>query len=101
MTESSNRLETPIVRSVQPEIAVLSYDRNAVQHGSILLFLLLRYLAYPDSQIALSQHLADETRHAWLWTERIVRAGAKPFVVCDGYQTRMGRAAGMPRDVID
>jgi bacterioferritin (cytochrome b1) len=94
-------LATAVADGVPAEIAVFSYYRNAEQHGSNLLFRLLRHLDDPDAQIALSQHLADETRHAWLWTERIIRAGAKPLVVCDGYQTRMGRLAGMPRDVID
>jgi len=94
-------LATAVAEGVPAEIAVFSYYRNAEQHGSNLLFRLLRHLEDPDAQIALSQHLADETRHAWLWTERIIRAGAKPLVVCDGYQTRMGRMAGMPRDVID
>lgn len=101
MTERSTGLETPIDASVPAEVAVFSYYRNAEQHGANLLFRLLRHLEDPDAQIALSQHLADETRHAWLWTERIVRAGQKPLVICDGYQTRIGRAAGMPRDVVD
>ena len=61
--------------SVSTDVAVFSYYRNAEQHGANLLFRLLRHLEDPDAQIALSQHLADETRHAWLWTERIVRAG--------------------------
>lgn len=94
-------LATAVAEGVPADIAVFSYYRNAEQHGSNLLFRLLRHMQDPDAQIALSQHLADETRHAWLWTERIIRAGAKPLVVCDGYQTRMGRMAGMPRDVID
>ena len=94
-------IETEVDPAIPPEVAVFSYYRNAEQHGANLLFRLLRHLEEPDAQIQLSQHLADETRHAWLWTERIVRAGSKPLVVCDGYQTRIGRAAGMPRDVLD
>lgn len=87
--------------STSPDVAIFSYYRNAEQHGANLIFRLLKHLEDPDSQTALSQHLADETRHAWLWTERILRAGAKPMVVCDGYQTRIGRAAGLPRDVVE
>lgn len=94
-------IETEIDPSIPPEVAVFSYYRNAEQHGANLLFRLLKHLPDPDAQTQLSQHLADETRHAWLWTERILRAGSKPLVVCDGYQVRMGRACGMPRDVID
>lgn len=101
MSAATIDLATARDAGVPAEIAVFSYYRNAEQHGANLLFRLLKHLEDPDAQIALSQHLADETRHAWLWTERIVRAGAKPLVVCDGYQVRMGRQAGMPRDVID
>jgi len=97
----TDQLRTSIDPSVPPEVAVFSYYRNAEQHGANLLFRLLRHLEDPDAQIALSQHLADETRHAWLWTQRIVRAGSKPLIVCDGYQTRIGRLAGIPRDLND
>lgn len=101
MTERTRRLETQIDPGVSTEVAVFSYYRNAEQHGASLLFRLLRHLQDPEAQVSLSQHLADETRHAWLWTERIVRAGGKPLMVCDGYQVRMGRAAGVPRDLVD
>ncbi len=101
MSAASIDLASAKAEGIPADIAVFSYYRNAEQHGANLLFRLLKHLDDPDAQIALSQHLADETRHAWLWTERIVRAGAKPLVVCDGYQVRMGRAAGMPRDVVD
>lgn len=94
-------LDAGIDPSIPAEVTLFSYYRNAEQHGANLLFRLLKHLDDPDAQAMLSQHLAEETRHAWLWTERILRAGHKPMVVCDGYQTRIGRAAGMPRDVID
>lgn len=87
--------------SIPPEVVLFSYYRNAEQHGANLLFRLLKHLDDPDAQAMLSQHLAEETHHAWLWTDRILRAGHKPMMVCDGYQTRIGRAAGMPRDVVD
>ena len=100
---ASNRIDITkgIDADTSPDVAIFSYYRNAEQHGANLIFRLLKHLEDPDSQTALSQHLADETRHAWLWTERILRAGAKPMVVCDGYQTRMGKMAGMPRDIIE
>ena len=37
----------------------------------------------------LSRHLADETRHAWLWTERILEIGGEPQKLDDGYQVRL------------
>ncbi|MDG2303110.1 MAG: ferritin-like domain-containing protein [Candidatus Binatia bacterium] len=87
--------------SIPPDVAMFSFYRNAEQHGANLLFRLLKHLTDPDAQAMLSQHLAEETQHAWLWTDRILRAGHKPMIVADGYQTRIGRAAGVPRDIVD
>ena len=53
------------------EVRLYSYYRDAELRGSNLLYRLLRILPDPESQTLLSEHLADETRHAWLWTERI------------------------------
>ncbi|MEO2003011.1 MAG: hypothetical protein ABGY41_02810, partial [Candidatus Poribacteria bacterium] len=96
MTYQKISVETGLDPSTPPEVAVFSYYRNAEQHGANLLFRLLRRMNDPDAQIMLSEHLADETRHAWLWTQRIVRSGHKPLAVQDGYQTRIGKAAGLP-----
>ncbi len=87
--------------AIPPDVAMFSFYRNAEQHGANLLFRLLKHLDDPDAQAMLSQHLAEETQHAWLWTDRILRAGFKPMIVADGYQTRIGRAAGIPRDIVD
>ena len=94
-------LEEGLDPAIPPEVAMFAFYRNAEQHGANLLFRLLRHLQDPDAQAMLSQHLAEETQHAWLWTDRILRAGHKPMIVVDGYQTRIGRAAGIPRDVVD
>ena len=48
------------------EIRVYSYYRDAELRGSNLLYRLLRVLKDGESQISLSEHLADETRHAIL-----------------------------------
>jgi ferritin-like protein len=84
-----------------PEVRLYSYYRDAELRGSNLLYRLLRILPDGESQIALSQHLADEARHAWLWTQRIQELGAAPLPVEDGYQVRIGRRAGLPRHPVD
>ena len=83
------------------EVRLYSYYRDAELRGSNLLYRLLRVLTDGESQIALSEHLADETRHAWLWTQRIQELGAEPLPVEDGYQVRIGRRAGLPRHPVD
>jgi hypothetical protein len=86
---------------IDPEVRLYSYYRDGELRGSNLLYRLLRLLPDGESQIALSQHLADETRHAWLWTQRIQELGAEPLRVEDGYQVRIGRRAGLPRHPVD
>ncbi len=81
-------------------VLLMSYYRDAELRGANLLFRLLSHLDDPDSQTKLSLHLADETRHAWLWTKRIRDLGGDPVKVGDGYQTRIGLRA-VPRDLID
>ena len=84
-----------------PEVVLYSYYRDAELRGSNLIYRLLRILKDDESQMLLSEHLADETRHAWLWTERIKECGAAPVPVDDGYQVRIGKRAGFPRNPVD
>ncbi len=81
-------------------ILLMNYYRDAELRGANLLFRLMSHLDDPDSQVKLSLHLADETRHAWLWTKRITDLGGDPAKVADGYQTRIGLRV-VPRNLID
>lgn len=81
-------------------ILLMSYYRDAEIRGANLLLRLMQYLTDGDSQTKLSLHLADETRHAWLWTKRINDLGADPQPVGDGYQSRIGLKT-VPRSLID
>ena len=87
--------------AVAREVLVYSYYRDAELRGSNLIYRLLRILEDAESQVLLSEHLADETRHAWLWTERIRELGASPLPIVDGYQVRIGRRAGLPRRAVE
>ncbi len=81
-------------------ILLMNYYRDAELRGANLLFRLMSHLDDPDSQVKLSLHLADETRHAWLWTKRISDLGGAPARIADGYQTRIGLRV-VPRNLID
>ena len=83
------------------EIVVCSYYRDAELRGANLLFRLLRLFGDGEAQVRLTEHLADEVRHAWLWTERIRELGGSPLAITDGYQVRIGRRAGLPRRLLD
>jgi len=94
--------ETPAPLSPEDqEVLVCSYYRDAEMRGSNLIYRLLRVLDDDESQVLLSEHLADETRHAWLWTERIKELGRAPVKIEDGYQVRIGKRAGLPRHPVD
>ncbi len=82
-------------------LLIMNFYRDAELQGARLLLNLHRRLPDADSQIKLTRHLADETRHAWLWTKRIAELGGTPSAVAGGYQRRMGQRIGAPRDVID
>lgn len=82
-------------------IRLYSYYRDAELRGATLLLKLTMRVENTEAQVKLSRHLADETRHAWLWTKRITDLGYEPVQVDDGYQTRIGRAVGIPRSLID
>ena len=84
-----------------PLLILFSYYRDAELRGSNLIYRMLRMLRDGESQLLLCEHLADETRHAWLWSERIKQMGAAPLPIDDGYQVRIGKRAGLPRHPVD
>jgi bacterioferritin (cytochrome b1) len=102
MNENAQLSPEPLDPDVaRREIVVYSYYRDAELRGSNLLYRLLRVFGDAEAQINLTQHLADETRHAWLWTELIREIGGAPLPIDDGYQVRIGKRVGVPRDVLD
>ncbi len=82
-------------------VLVLSYYRDAELRGAGLLLRLLHHVQDPDLQIKLTRHLADETRHAWLWTQRILELGGPIPPVSGGYQHRLRGRVGIPGTLLD
>jgi bacterioferritin (cytochrome b1) len=87
--------------AIDKQILIFSFYRDAELRGARLLFNMLGHLKDADSQLKMSKHLADETRHAWLWTRRIADLGGTPVTVPDGYQRRIGLRTGVPRGVVE
>lgn len=80
---------------------IFSFYRDAELRGARLLFNLIGHLPDAESQLKMARHLADETRHAWLWTKRIADLGEAPVLIDDGYQRRLGLRTGVPKDLLD
>jgi bacterioferritin (cytochrome b1) len=81
-------------------IKVFNYYRDAEMRGATLLIRLCNMTGPGDMQTALSRHIMDETRHAWLWTKRIMDLKGLVEPPDDGYQRRIGRE-GLPRSLFD
>lgn len=82
-------------------IRLLSYYRDAELHGAGLLLHMAAMEDDPGSLGALTRHIADESRHAALITQRIADLGGAPQRIRDGYQRRMARAGGVPRTLLE
>lgn len=83
------------------DILLFSYYRDAELRGADLI---LRLINRPDTaelQTNLARHLADETNHAWLWTERIHALGGAPVRIEDGYHRHLRRKAGVPTTLLE
>jgi hypothetical protein len=65
----------------EKQILIFSFYRDAELRGARLLFNMFSHLQDADSQLKLSKHLADETRHAWFWTRRIADLGGAPLML--------------------
>jgi bacterioferritin (cytochrome b1) len=83
------------------QILIFSFYRDAELRGARLLFNIIGHLKDGDSQLKMTKHLSDETRHAWLWTRRIADLGGSPVFVTDGYQRRLGMRIGVPRGIVE
>lgn len=82
-------------------IWLLNYYRAAELHGAGLLQRLLRKTDDPELQIKRTRHLADEARHAWMWTELISELGGVPAAIRKGYQHYLRQQVGIPSSVLD
>ena len=99
--ETSQVTETGRMSAIDKQILIFSFYRDAELRGARLLFNLLGHMKDGDSQLKMAKHLADETRHAWLWTRRIADLGGTPLMLADGYQRRLGLRIGVPKTVIE
>jgi bacterioferritin (cytochrome b1) len=94
-------MDSSRMSATDKQILIFSVYRDAELRGARLLFNLLGHLKDGDAQVKMSKHLADETRHAWLWTRRIADLGGAPLALADGYQRRLGLRTGVPKTVLE
>jgi acyl carrier protein len=100
---SSDHLENVARR---PEISdnelwLLSYYRESELAGALLMGRLARETDDDDLRVRLTEHCAEEARHAWAWTETILKVGGTPKHVSETYQSRYHAAVGNPSNLLE
>jgi len=85
----------------QNEHWMLSYYRVSEIGGAMFFGRLARTLPPGMIQSDMTQHFADEARHATLWTKCIRDLGAEPLRVEGAYQDQYLAATGMPANLME
>lgn len=83
------------------ELWLLSYYRESELAGSLLMGRLARETDDDDLRVRLTEHCAEEARHAWAWTECILKVGGTPKKVSETYQSRYHAAVGNPTNLLE
>jgi acyl carrier protein len=96
--------EEPRARALEisdNELWLLSYYRESELAGALLMGRLARETDDDDLRVRLTEHCAEEARHAWAWTETILKVGGTPRRVSETYQSRYHAAVGNPSTLLE
>ena len=80
---------------------LLSFYRSSEISGALFFGRLARTLSASPIAHDLSRHFADESQHAWLWTDCIQQLDARPLPIEAAYQDRYLAAAGLPANLME
>lgn len=83
------------------DIWILSYYRESELAGGLVMGRLSQETDDDALRAKLTEHCAEETRHAALWSETIQALGAQPRRVSETYQARYQLRLGAPRSMLD
>jgi acyl carrier protein len=83
------------------ELWLLSYYRESELAGALLMGRLARETDDDELRVRLTEHCAEEARHAWAWTETILKVGGTPLRVSETYQSRYHAAVGNPSNLLE
>src|SRR5213080_1696045 len=83
------------------ELWLLSYYRESELAGALLMGRLAQQTDDDELRVRLTEHCAEEARHAWAWTETILKVGGTPRAVSETYQSRYHAAIGNPSSLIE
>ena len=80
---------------------LMSYYRTSEIAGAMFFARLAKSIRNPAIQHDLTKHFAEESQHAWYWSECLADLGAKPMRVADAYQSQYFDAIGAPVNLME
>src|SRR5688500_20228092 len=83
------------------DIWILSYYRESELAGALVMGRLSQETEDDALRAKLTEHCAEEARHAALWSDTIIELGALPRRVRENYQARYQARPGAPRSMPD
>lgn len=83
------------------DIWILSYYRESELAGSLVMGRLSQETEDDALRAQLTEHCAEEARHASLWSDTIIELGGLPRRVRETYQARYQARLGAPRSMLD
>jgi acyl carrier protein len=92
---------TKQLQITENELWLLSYYRESELAGALLMGRLARETDDDELRVRLTEHCAEEARHAWAWTETILKVGGTPRRVSETYQSRYHAAVGNPSNLLE
>src|SRR5437868_617306 len=101
VTSEYNQKPSSTLEITENELWLLSYYRESELAGALLMGRLAQQTDDDDLRIRLTEHCAEEARHAWAWTQCIVRVGGTPRKVSETYQSRYHAAVGSPTTLLE
>jgi bacterioferritin (cytochrome b1) len=83
------------------DLWTLSYYRYSEISGALFFSSLLKVFRTGTVGRDLTKHAADESQHAWYWTQAIHEHGQEPVKVDKTYQEQYMEAIGMPVSLME
>lgn len=80
---------------------LLSFYRFSEISGALFFGRLTKSIPAGPIQHDMTKHFADESNHAWLWTNAISELGEKPIRIGSAYQDKYLEAAGLPVNIME
>lgn len=80
---------------------LLSYYRTSEISGAMFFARLAKSVRNPELQRDMTKHFADESQHAWYWSQCLEQLAAKPIRVSDAYQDQYLKAVGLPVNLME